>query len=340
MNRILAKSAARSALILAATLPSVSGAAFAQGGRAGAQRRNPPVYPPTVFNPGRGPMPTNSARPFQRPAAPNLQSNPPQANGAGPTVRPSAVQPTGVTPPKPLTPQQQQQNFTPVANPVTRADQLPAVKPRITYSHGMLTIVAQNSTFADIIAGLRSVAGIKIEAPPSGDRVAAKIGPAPARDVLLSLFDGSPYDYIILGDKDQPGRVDHVILTQRTAFTEAQQAAQPPLPDRGNPEESITDEDGSFVPVQQVDQAPDTGQTPIDPQTGMPVQNGQYVPPQNPPNQVQGSPFGVPDPNGQPQTNPDPNAVKTPQELMQELQQMQRRNQQQQDQQPPNNNPR
>ncbi|MEO5937118.1 MAG: hypothetical protein ABIP81_07880, partial [Terriglobales bacterium] len=70
-----------------------------------------------------------------------------------------------------------------------RPSQMPAVPPRVSLVDGALTIVAENSTMADIITQLRAATGIKIETigGPSGERVAARIGPAPIRDVILSL---------------------------------------------------------------------------------------------------------------------------------------------------------
>ena len=97
------------------------------------------------------------------------------------------------------------------AQPVVplRPSQLPSVPPRVSYQQGQLTVIAENSTLGDIFGAIRNATGIKIETQggPSGDRVAAKIGPAPAKEVLLSLLQGSRYDYVMLGSLTQLRRV-------------------------------------------------------------------------------------------------------------------------------------
>lgn len=181
---------------------------------------------------------------------------------------------------------------------------MPAVAPRITYEGGQLTVVAENSTMADIIAGIRNATGIKIETVggPNGDRVAAKIGPAPARDVLLSLVQGSRYDYVIMGTEQDPMKVDRVILTPRSAAgaggssTAAQRPVQPAMPVEVPTEDE--DENQGFAPP--------------------PVQNGAPVNPQQPPGSA------VP---------ANPNETKTPEQIMQELKDMEQQRQQQQQQQ-------
>lgn len=133
-----------------------------------------------------------------------------------------------------------------------RPSQMPAVPPSVSLDNGALTIVAENSTMADILTQLRAATGIKIETigGPSGERVAARIGPAPVRDVILSLVQGSGYDFIILGVEGQPDAVERLILTPKTSggvvtasapqrpnssFNAVYQAPQPePTDDDGN----------------------------------------------------------------------------------------------------------
>ncbi|HUS19636.1 MAG TPA: hypothetical protein VMZ25_08290 [Terriglobales bacterium] len=138
-----------------------------------------------------------------------------------------------------------------------RPSQMPAVAPRVSFQNGMLTIVAENSTMADIITQVRAATGIKIETigGPSGDRVAARIGPAPVRDVLLSLLQGSQYDFIILGVEGQPNAVERVVLTQKLGGGALASTTPSRPPVSGNavyqaqPQE-ISDDDGNegFAP--------------------------------------------------------------------------------------------
>ncbi|HUR36395.1 MAG TPA: hypothetical protein VM009_01170, partial [Terriglobales bacterium] len=177
---------------------------------------------------------------------------------------------------------------------------------RVSYQSGILTIVAENSTMADVISQVRAATGIKIETVggPSGERIAVRIGPAPVRDVLLSLVQGSQYDFIILGVEGQPNAVERMILTPKSGSgTIASAAAQRP-PTSGNavyqaePQE-VSDDDGNegFAAP-----PPNQGPAPVDPSA-----------------------------------NPNNGAPKTPEQLLEELRRMeeQRNNPQGRPQRPP-----
>lgn len=168
-----------------------------------------------------------------------------------------------------------------------RPSQMPAVPPRVSYQDGQLTIVAENSTMADIIAQIRAATGIKIETMggPSGDRVAARIGPAPVRDVILSLVQGSQYDFIILGVLGQPDAVERVILTPKVAGG--------------------------------------TGPAPPPARASRPFNTAYEAPPVETPTDDGNEGFATPAPQpAQPNPN-DPNApAKTPEQLLEELRRM------------------
>ncbi len=199
-------------------------------------------------------------------------------------------------------------------------EQQPSIPPKVTYSDGELTVIAQNSTMAEILSGIRMSTGLRIEAQggPSGDRVAARIGPAPVRDVLVSLLDGSRFDYIILGSAENPTLVDRVILTPKTGGV-------------GNPPSMATAQVGR--PQQQHQQEsmnPDnSGDGDEENSEGFAEPNPIPAEQAQPPQQM-GQP-NVQQPNtGQPQ-QPQDQQVKTPEQLMQELREMEqnRRNQNQ-----------
>ena len=98
-----------------------------------------------------------------------------------------------------------------------RPAQMPPVAPRISYENGILTVVAENCTLSDVLSGIHKITGIKFEntGGSNNERVAAKIGPAPVREVLLSLLQGSHYGYAILGSLDDPAVVERVLLIPR-----------------------------------------------------------------------------------------------------------------------------
>lgn len=97
-------------------------------------------------------------------------------------------------------------------------EELPAVAPTVTYRDGQLTIVAENSTLQDILAGVRKATGATVDAPASsaGERVATHLGPGQPREVLAALLNGSRFDYILLSPAGNPGGIRRLILSPRS----------------------------------------------------------------------------------------------------------------------------
>ena len=116
---------------------------------------------------------------------------------------------------------------TPTAPPPTLA-QLPATPPQVSFQSGQLTISAQNSTLGDILKAVREQTGATIDLPGTApERVVGRFGPAPARDVLASLLNGSHFNYVLLGSPTDPGALDRVILLAKSGAP-ADTASQPP----------------------------------------------------------------------------------------------------------------
>ena len=101
--------------------------------------------------------------------------------------------------------------------PPPTPEQMPAVQPQVHYSQGQLTIVAENSTLADILRAVRAQTGAAVEVPPNAtERVVTHLGPGPARDVLAALLNGSHFNYVMLGSAAHPDSVDRLILTSKS----------------------------------------------------------------------------------------------------------------------------
>lgn len=193
-------------------------------------------------------------------------------------------------------------------------EQMPATPAKVTMSNGMLSIVATNSTLGDVLNGIHKATGAAIDAPPAAgsERVAVNIGPAEPHDALQELFEGSKFDYIIVGSPENGLRLQKVILTPRSGGslgtavannnpggrTMAPPTGYQPPPDTGGEDETYNQPDEEVMGV---------------PEPASPEQI---------PNQPGGPQAGQlpPDPNQQGQEQQQ----KTPEQLLQELQRIQR----------------
>jgi len=84
----------------------------------------------------------------------------------------------------------------------------------VTFENGMLRIHAEKATFAQVLSEVQrqTKAVIAIPAGAEHEEVSADLGPAPVLGVLASLLNGSPYNFIIVGDELS---IERVILTRR-----------------------------------------------------------------------------------------------------------------------------
>lgn len=224
--------------------------------------------------------------------------------------------------------------------PQVPLDQLPAVPPQVSYQSGNLTIVAENSTLGDILREVRKRTGASIDVPGNAtERVATRLGPGPARDILTTLLNGTSFNYVMVGSPNDPTTLASVVLTPRPAGGAVQTAQAQPTPAYTAPDFGPGTGRPGFVPPQPApvqtaenaddkdddDSADDSDQ---DQQAeGQPGQPGTPAAPgiqQFPQGQ---QPDGT-DPNGQqPNTGP-----RTPQQILQMLQQQRQQQQQQQQQ--------
>jgi hypothetical protein len=101
-------------------------------------------------------------------------------------------------------------------------EQMPSQPLQVSYLDGQLLVIANNSTLADILAAVSSQTGAVIDVPAGsgGERVAGRIGPGPARDVLAALLNGSQFDYVIVASFPDPARVEHVVLIAKADWME------------------------------------------------------------------------------------------------------------------------
>src|SRR6202044_3235317 len=180
--------------------------------------------------------------------------------------------------------------------PQVPLDAIPAIAPQVSYENGLLTIVAQNSTLSDILRGVRKHTSADIEIPATAnERVVMRLGPAPAREVMAELLNGSRFNYILLGSSEDSNALVRVVLVAKTPDTPTGQPGQAangaPPPAATNP----TADAEAEAAEENIDETADQNAAEAE----------------------------------QP-ANPDQPGVKTPQQLLQEMQQRQMLMQQQQ----------
>lgn len=82
---------------------------------------------------------------------------------------------------------------------------------------GNLKIIATRVSLAAVLGEIHRCTGAEIAVPPEAQReeVVANLGPAPARQVLASLLNGSPYNFIVVGSDRDPNSLRKVMLSVR-----------------------------------------------------------------------------------------------------------------------------
>jgi AMIN domain len=92
----------------------------------------------------------------------------------------------------------------------------PPPKPLVSvaFENGMLRIRTEKATLAQVLFEVQRQTQAEIAIPAGAEReeVAVDLGPAPARDVLAALLNGSPYNFIFVGNELS---LERVILTRR-----------------------------------------------------------------------------------------------------------------------------
>ena len=209
----------------------------------------------------------------------------------------------------------------PTGQPVQQMplDTIAPVPPQVNYQNGQLTIVAPNSTLGDILRAVRKQTGAEIEVPDAKERVVTHLGPGPARDVMAELLNGSRFNYVLLGSPADSESLTRVVLVAKSSGPDNSSPnnnpgapPQQPMPQPGvalNQQEMGVDANDAAEATDDTANADDNAD-----QNNGGAENDQQAPP----------------------PQPDQPGVKTPQQMLQEMQQRQLQMQQNQPQgQPP-----
>ena len=84
----------------------------------------------------------------------------------------------------------------------------------VSYENGMLSIHSNRATLSQVLfeVHLKTQAEVGIPAGAEREEVIVDLGPGPAREVLGALLNGSPYNFIFVGNEFT---LERVILTRR-----------------------------------------------------------------------------------------------------------------------------
>jgi hypothetical protein len=122
------------------------------------------------------------------------------------------------------------------------------VPPQVTYQNAQLTIVAPNSTLGDILRAVRKQTGAEIDIPTAPERVVTHLGPGPAREVVAELLNGSRFNYVLLGSSGDDAGLTRVVLVAKTGSDNASPPSGPTIAEQqqlgiipGNPASSHQD---------------------------------------------------------------------------------------------------
>jgi hypothetical protein len=175
----------------------------------------------------------------------------------------------------------------------------PSSPPQVSLQGGQLTIVARNSTMSDVLNAVRQKTGANVDMPAgSGERVVGQFGPGAPRDVMAQLLNGSHYDYVLLGSAADPHALNKIVLMAKSNGPEPAPTSQ------------ANQQQGENENLQAVPEVENEN----------PVENGGEATP-NMQEQPQEEP--QPDQGDQSQDQQNGPVVKTPEQLLRELQQQQ-----------------
>jgi hypothetical protein len=173
-----------------------------------------------------------------------------------------------------------------------------------------LSIAATNASLQQILHDVSTATGVKVEGQAADERIYGRFGPAPAREVLSQLLDGSGYNVLMVGDKGE-GTPRELVLTARThaapkAASEAEEHAQQNADDDApeEPEPIEQPSPGAHRPfIIPPGQQPGQGRSPEQVIQEMQQRQQQLIQQQQQQQQQQGQPLQPPQPVPQPPNN-------------------------------------
>lgn len=215
-------------------------------------------------------------------------------------IRTPGSKPSATLPANPPTSSSTVASATPPA-PLTPSQQ-PARRAEVKYTDGQLAVTADNSSLNQILREIGRETGIKITGGVAEERVYGTYGPGSTATVLAALLDGTESNMLLLeNDKKSP---EELVLTPRHGGPTPPNPNAPGFDDDNSAESPATTQRSRLNP-------------PPSQEPGEQREPSAATPPTSVPGDPSTAAGGASDPNG----------VKTPQQIYEQLQQMQKQHQ-------------
>lgn len=90
----------------------------------------------------------------------------------------------------------------------------PPPKVQVRFQKGLLSIQTDRATLAEVLLEVKRRTGADIDIPPGAQQemVVTQLGPGPPEQVLASLLNGSPFNFIVLGSERDPAALGTVLI--------------------------------------------------------------------------------------------------------------------------------
>jgi len=104
---------------------------------------------------------------------------------------------------------------------IERVPLKPPPRVEVDFVAGQLRIWADKATLAEVLREVHRKTGAEIAIPAGAEQeqVVVHSGPAPAKDVLAALFNGSQFDFVLVGSDRDSRQLRSVMLRPRGAGT-------------------------------------------------------------------------------------------------------------------------
>lgn len=190
------------------------------------------------FRPGAKPQPAAAAPSAATPASVTSAAKP------SPAIKPNSMPVPPRAPVAQVAPVVASQPAPAPIQPMMAASPSPASAPAtnaaVDYVSGELTVVADNAPLGLVLKLIAAKTGAVVDLVPElqNEPVVARLGPSPVREVLTALLDSPRIDYIVLGEGNETGKLQRIVVRMRHSFALFAAANPRPLqPKQAAPEE-------------------------------------------------------------------------------------------------------